>query len=83
MLRPSFEEAVENSQDIVDRGMRVFYIPGSYFFKHQLLESPIPSYQQIGKEFIVPDTWDEYEYYLDMAMETGEYAYSMAYLDGN
>ena len=49
LLKPSYEEPVETTQDMVDRGIIPFLQPWSEMYIQMFLASPDPNYNELGK----------------------------------
>ena len=74
LLRPIYEEPVENAGDLIKRGITPFYYPGGEFWIPFFAASPDPNYQDISKILDIPKDWDEYEAMTIKMVSTGLYA---------
>ena len=74
LLRPSYEKPVDTTEDLVNRDITPFSIPGSYYYIQYFAESPDPNYQEISKRFVVPKDWDEYRELVGKVTSTGMFA---------
>ena len=60
LLMPQYEKPVDSAQEILDRGMIPFVIPGGDFYKQFLKESSNPTYQKLGEIVLVPKDDDQW-----------------------
>ena len=61
LLKPSFEEPVETTEDLIKRDITPFLWPGAEIFVQRFEASPDPIFQEISRRIIVAKDW--YEYY--------------------
>ena len=74
LLRPSYEEPVETAEDLIDRGLIPFYMPGGEYFKQILAASSDLNYQEVSRRLVVPKDWDDYEDMVRKVISTGLFA---------
>ena len=74
LLRPSYEKPVDTTEDLINRDITPFSIPGSDYYIQYFAESPDPNYQEISKRFVVPKDWDEYRKLVGKVTSTGLFA---------
>ena len=74
LVKPTYEEPIETLQDMIDRNIYPYYIPGGIIYKEQLLQSGDENLMELGRRLIIPRDWDHY-YNLSLAVITdGIYA---------
>ena len=54
LLKPNYEKAIDNAQDILDRGMTVIYPPGSGSLVEILKNSPHKNIRDLAEMIFVP-----------------------------
>ena len=74
LLRPSYEEPVENAADLIKRDITPFLSPGSEMFRQVFASSSDPNYQEISQRLIIAKDWDEYENMVRKVTPTGMFA---------
>ena len=75
LLRPSYEEPVETTQDVIERNITPFYAPGSQIMKQIFAASPDPIYHEISKRLVIAKDWDEFDDMMGKVISTGVYAF--------
>ena len=62
LLRPRYEEPVDNAADLIRRDITPFLDPGAYIYRQVFEASPDPNYQELSQKLIivsnVPEFWD-------------------------
>ena len=71
LLRPSYEQPVETSKDLIDRDLIPFYIPGGDLFKQFFANSRDPNLLEISRRLVIPKDWDEHDDLSRKAISTG------------
>ena len=71
----SYEEPVDTSKDMVDRGITPYYIPGGELWKQEFVLSPNPHFQILGERMYIPETWEEYYKLALKAVTEGGYGF--------
>ena len=61
LLKPSYEKPVESVDDVIDRGLIPFYIPGGGIFKQMLADSEDPRYQYLSEIVVIAKDWDHWD----------------------
>ena len=61
ILRANFDDPVDKAQDITDKKMTLFNIPGSQIWKQWFELHVNPEYNKLAETMIIPDSWDEYD----------------------
>ena len=74
LLRPSYEEPVETTADVVNRDIIPFLWPGADIFIQFFAASSDPNYQEVSRRFVVAKDWDEYYELVSKMISTGLYA---------
>ena len=74
LLRPSYEEPVETTADLIDRDIIPFYMPGGEYYRQILAASSDPNYQEVSQRLVVAKDWDEYEDMVRKVISTGLFA---------
>ena len=54
LLRPNYEKAIDTPQDILDRGLKVIYTPGSLSVLEIMKNSPSNITRELAERTIVP-----------------------------
>ena len=57
ILRPNFEEPLDNAKQLVEKNIKLYGGPG---LKQFLLESSIPEYNILGETYIIADNLDHF-----------------------
>ena len=57
---PRFEEAVDTPEEIHEHGLIPILVPGGSYFRDFFDKSPIPLYQEIGKDAIQAKDWTDW-----------------------
>ena len=71
LLRPSYEQPVETSKDLIDRDLIPFYIPGGDLFKQFFANSRDPNLLEISRRLVIPKDWDEHDDLSRKVISTG------------
>ena len=80
-MRPNFEDPLDTAKQLVKQNITLYYIPGGDIWKQFLLESPIPEYNILGENFIIPDDWELYYNISEHdVIGAGTHAYMASYL---
>ena len=74
LLRPSYEEPVENAADLIKRDIIPFFSQGSEIYKQFFAASKDPNYQEISKRLIFAKDWDDYDDMVRKVTSTGKFA---------
>ena len=74
LLRPSYEEPVETSADLIKRNIIPFTIPGGNIWRQFFAASPDQNYQLISQRLLITKDWDEYADMVGKVTSTGMYA---------
>ena len=74
LLRPSYEEYVETTEDLIKRNITPFMPPGREIYKQFFAASPSPIYQEISRRLIIAKDWDEFEDLVHKVISTGLFA---------
>ena len=74
LLRPSYEEPVETTADMIKRNIIPFTIPNASIWKQFFEASPDQNYQLISQRLFITKTWDEYTDMVGTVTSTGKYA---------
>ena len=56
-MRPNFDDPLDTAKQLVEKNITLYSVPGSQLWKQFLLKSSIPSYNILGKNFIIPDDY--------------------------
>ena len=73
LLRPSYEEPVETTADLIKRNIIPFTIPNAYTWRQFFAASSDQNYQLISQRLFITKDWDEY-YDKGKVTSTGVYA---------
>lgn len=60
LVKPTYEKPIETLQDMIDRNITPFYIPGGVIYKDTLLASKDKNLHELGRRLIIPRDWDHY-----------------------
>ena len=72
LLRPNFDKAVDTVEELVEREIMVFDMPGTEMWKQLFMTSPNKAYQKMGASYYICKDYDEYyEYQVKMTVEGG------------
>ena len=71
LLRPSYEAPVETTADIIKNDITPFYAPGGEIYQQFFAASSDPSFQEVSRRLLIPNTWDEYERLMFEVPSTG------------
>ena len=74
LLRPSYEIPVETADDLINRDITPFMMPGSELYKQMIATSSDPTYQEISRRLVIAKDWDEYDDMLRKVTSTGLFA---------
>ena len=74
LLRPSYEEAVETSEDLIKRDIIPFLDPGAEIYIQFFAASTDPNYQEISERLVISKDWYEYEDMVRKVTLTGKFA---------
>ena len=74
LLKPSYEQPVDTTKDLIERDIIPFTPPGTEYLVEELAASPDPEYQELAKRLYVTEDWDEYYEYTYKVTTTGKYA---------
>ena len=74
LLRPSYEEPVETTADMIKRNIIPFTIPNASIWRQFFEASPDQNYQLISQRLFITKTWDEYTDMVGTVTSTGKYA---------
>ena len=61
LVKPTYEKPIETLEDMIERNIIPFYIPGGVIYKKQLLATDDKNLQELGRRMIIPETYDEYD----------------------
>ena len=75
LIRPSYEEPVVTTSDIINRNITPYYYPTGHIFKQFFARSSLPIYQEIARRLVIPETWDEFYELGHKTISTGQYAF--------
>ena len=54
LLKPNYEKPVDTAQDILDRGLKVIYMPGTESKVEMMKKSPFPLTRRLAEMTVVP-----------------------------
>ena len=74
LLRPSYEEPVETTADLINRDITPFLEPGNEILRQFFAASSDPNYQEVSRRLIIANDWDEYEDMVSKVTSTGMFA---------
>ena len=74
LLRPSYEEPVETTADLIKRNIIPFTIPNAYIWRQFFAASSDQNYQLISQRLFITKDWDEYYDMVGKVTSTGLYA---------
>jgi len=74
LIQPKYEQPVETTQDVYDRGMKPYYVPSGHIFQEAFAQSEAEIFQELAKVFVIPEDWDEYDDLAKKAVTEGTYA---------
>ena len=74
LLRPSYEEPVESTADMIRRDITPFLWPGGEIHIKRFEASSDPNNQELSRRFIVAKDWDEYNDFVLKVNSTGLFA---------
>ena len=74
LLRPSYEEPVENAVDLIKRDITPFYHPGGEIQRQIFEASSDPVYHEISRRLVVPQDYPEYDEMALKVISTGLFA---------
>ena len=74
LLRPSFEEPVENAADMIKRNITLILWPTALSYSQFFRDSTDPNIQEVYRRLIIAKNWDVYEDLRWEGMSTGVYA---------
>ena len=60
-MRANFDDPVDTAQDILDRNMILFDVPGAEMWKQWLAQHPNTEYNKLAETMIIAKTWDEWD----------------------
>ena len=74
LLKPSYEEPVDNTADLIKRDITPFYSPGGEIFKQMFAASTNPNFKEISRRLIITKDYDEYQDMVRQVTLTGMFA---------
>ena len=61
-MRPNFEEPLDTAKQLVEKNITLYDGPGYEIWKQFLLDSPIKEYKILGKNMIIANDYDHFDY---------------------
>ena len=74
LLMPSYEEAVETTEDLIKRNITPVFVPMGKIIVQIFAGSPDPNYQEISRRLVIAKDWDDYDDMLRKVTSTGMFA---------
>ena len=60
LVKPTFEKPIETLQDMIDRNIIPYYIPGGTIYKKAMLDSGDKNLEELGRRLVIPRDYDHY-----------------------
>ena len=80
MHRPNFEKPINTPEDLIEKNMTLFVIPGGEYWVQFLANSPIPEYKTLSESMIIPEDWYQYNHLIEHGIiGNGTHAYMSSY----
>jgi len=80
ILKPNFEPAIDNPEDMVKNNITLLFGPGMFYFKWLLGNSPIKNLQHLGEHSIIPHNSSQFYDYGEEVIKHGKLAFMNGYL---
>ena len=80
ILRANFDDPVDSAQDIVDRNLTLFDVPGADMWQQWLATHANPLYRKISETTIISESWDHYSDLIRLQMRDRTYVSWASYL---
>ena len=74
LLRPRYEEPVDNPKDLIDRDITPFLTPGREIYRQFFRQSPDPNIRIIAEKVKIAKDWEEYDKLVNDVIATGRFA---------
>ena len=81
MNRPNFEKPINTPEDLIEKNITLFEIPGGEYWAQFLANSPIPEYNTLSKSMVIAKDYDQYDHMIEFGIiGNGTHAKMVPYL---